>query len=317
MLNFLDLKIKNFCLDINESSLKVVEIEMKKKSFSLLFSNELKINPGIIKDGIIQDQTLLTEAIKQVCKKAKGEKASANYAVVCLPEDESFLQVIQMPKMSEDELKMAVALEVENYIPLPMDQVYFDFQVIPPINDGLDHLDILIVAMSKKIIDSYVLCIKNAGIIPIAIEIESQSIARSLIKNKTSDSPVALIDFDSDKMDLIIFSGNSVRFTASVPFVFENLITEIEKYVGFYKEHASHEHIPGESAIKKIILCGKADNLQKIATLISEKTGIKSEVGEPFINFPKQINSRGQMEDPLNFTAALGLALKKITFIND
>jgi type IV pilus assembly protein PilM len=328
MLDFLDLKIKNFSLDINESSLKVVKIKTRKNSFSLVSFNEVKLQPEVIKDGIVQDEKALTASIRQVCTKVKGERLNTNYAIVSLPEEESFLQVIQMPKMSVDELKMAVALEAENYIPMPIDKAYFDFQVIAPIKDGLDHLDVLIVAMSKKIVNSYASCVKAAGLIPIAFEIESQAMARAFIKNETSDYPVIIIDIADNKLDFIIFSGNSVRYTTSVSFLtgdlatdsgmkenknslaIDELITQIKKYIDFYREHASHEHIPFENKVKKIIFSGGLANLKELADYISKKINIEAEVANPFINFPKMVESHNIASHPLSLAVALGLALR-------
>ena len=326
MFDFLDLRIKSFSLAINEFALRLVKIKTGKRFFSLESFNETELKSGIIENGIIQDETALTEAIKRVCGKVKGEKLKTKYVIVSLPEGESFSQVIQMPKMTEDELKMAVALEAENYIPMPLDKAYFDFRVIAPIKDGTDHLDVLIVAMSKKIVDSYISCIKGAGLVPIALEIESQAIARALIKKETSDYPVILIDFNDDKPNFIIFSGNSVRFTSSASFspeeepskgekkntkaeVSERLIPQIEKYMDFYKDHASHEHIPNDSSVKKIILCGGRDDLKQLANSISKDIGIEVEIGGPFINFPKKDRGSARITDPLRFTTALGLAL--------
>jgi len=94
------------------------------------------------------------------------------------------LQVIQMPKMDEEELRLAVPLEAENHIPMPISEVYLDFQVIPPIKDYFNHIEVLIVAMPKKIVDSYVSCFKKAGLIPLILEAESEAIARALVKKE-------------------------------------------------------------------------------------------------------------------------------------
>ncbi len=327
MFDFLDLKIKNFSLAINEFALRLVKIKTGKKSFSVASFGELELKSGIIKDGVVQDEPGLTDAIKQIRGKVKGEKLKTKYVVVSLPEEESFSQVIQMPKMNQDELRMAISLEAESYIPIPMDKVYFDFKIIAPIKDGTDHLDVLIVAMSQKIVDSYISCIKRAGLIPVAIEIESQGIARALIKNETSDYPIILIDFNEDRPNFIIFSGNSVRFASSASFsseeesaggsnkntkigAVERLTGQIEKYTDFYKSHASHEHIPNDSTVKKVILCGGGRDLKKIANSIAKDMEIEAEAGDPFINFPK--NRRGSVEipDPSQFTTALGLSLR-------
>lgn len=216
MLEFLTLKPEVFGLDISDSSLKIVKLKKKGKFLSLASFGKTEIKPGIIKGGEIQDEDSLAKIIKETLVKIKGEKLKTNYVMASLPEEKAFLEVIQMPEMKTEELKNAVYFEAENYIPLSIEDVYLDFQVIRPLYDNLNHLDALIVALPKKIIDSYVFCLKKAGLHPRALEVESFSIVRSLIKNEASPYPLLLIDFGANKTSLMIFSGYSLRFTRSL-----------------------------------------------------------------------------------------------------
>jgi type IV pilus assembly protein PilM len=324
--------------------------------------NEVEIKPGIIKEGVIQDQDALVKIIKEALNTVKGKRLNTKYVIASLPEEKSFLQIIQMPKMEEEELKSAVLFEAENYIPLPIDEVYLDFQKIAPIEDNLDHFDVLIVAMLKSIVDSYTLCLKKAGLIPSVLEVESQAIARALVKNETSTSPLILIDLGKNNTSLIIFSGHSIRFTCSIPVssqqltiaisealgvdfakaeklkigydlfdkketkqskkilqalnpILEDLVTQIKKYMDFYRDHAFHEHLPPDGRSEKIILCGGGANLNGLPGFLSSKLGIPVELGNPGINFlSKQSNKtfRLGLKNFLPFTTALGLALRGV-----
>jgi len=219
MFKFLTLDDEAFGLDINDLSLKIVKLKKEHGAFALASFNEEKIPLGVIEDGVIKDEQALAKIIKAAYETAKGEKIKTKYVIASLPEEKSFSQVIQMPKMNDEELDLAVPLEAENYIPMPIEDVYLDFQTIPPIKnkDYLNRIEVLIVATPKKIVDSYVSCLKKAGLMPIALETESEAVARALIKKET-DSPLSiLIDFGRNNTDFVIFSGHSIRFTSSIP----------------------------------------------------------------------------------------------------
>ena len=147
----------------------------------------------------------------------KGEKLKTNYLIASLPEEKTFLQVIQMPRLPQEDLKSAVIYETENYIPLPIEEVYLDSQIVPPVYNHLDHYDVLIVALPKKTVDPYLRCLKSAGLKPLAFEIESSATARALIKDEKTTSPVLIIDLGATKTSFIIFSGYSLRFTSLIP----------------------------------------------------------------------------------------------------
>jgi len=231
MLKFLTLKPEAFGLDISDLSLKIVKLKKKRGVFSLASYGEEKINPGLIKGGEIKDEEALVKIIKNALAKVQGEKLETKYVVASLPEEKAFLQVIQMPRLSEEDLKSAVIYEAENYIPLPIEEVYLDSQIVPPVYNQLperseggrrtnvlrpDHLDVLIAALPKKTVDPYISCLKKANLKPLALEIESLAIARALIKNETTDSPVLLIDLGETRTGFVVFSGHSLRFTSSI-----------------------------------------------------------------------------------------------------
>lgn len=231
-MQFLTLKPKIFGLDINDLSLKIINLKKRRGVFNLASFNKVEIEPGIIEEGVIQNEEALVKIIKTALKTVKGKKLKTKYVVVSLPEEKSFLQIIQMPRMKEEELKSALLFEAGNYIPLSVDDVYLDFQIITPFKDGFKNLDVLIIAMPKKIVDSYVSCLKKAGLIPCALEIESQAITRALVKNETSPCPLVLIDFGGSNADFVVFCGNSIRFTCSIPISSRQLTTAISQSLG-------------------------------------------------------------------------------------
>ena len=214
MIEFLSLKPEAFGLDLSDLSLRVARLKRRGRFFRLASWAGTKIKPGIVEQGEIKDEDAVVAAIKQTLAKVKGEKIKTKYLIASLPEKKAFLQVIEMPKMQEEELKTSVPFEAENYIPLPIEKVYLDFQVIPSSN-GADRLNVLIAALPRETVDSYVSCFKRAGLIPMALEVESQSIARAVVKNEISPFPFLIMDFGRNTTSFIVFSGYSLRFTSS------------------------------------------------------------------------------------------------------
>lgn len=231
-MRFLDLKYGAFGLDVNDLSLKIVKLKKKRQGFVLESFNEAGIASGIIQDGVIKKEAVLSKIIKSACDTVKGKKLNTKYVIASLPEKKSFLQVIQMPKMTEEELNLAIPFEAENYIPLPVNDVYLGFQVIPAIKDYLNYLEVLIVATPKKIVDSYVSCFKKAGLVPLAFELESEAVARALVKKETNSSPLIIVDFGESNTNFVVFSGGFVRFTCSIPISSQLLTKSMSESLG-------------------------------------------------------------------------------------
>ena len=232
MFGILTLKPEAFGLDISDLSLKIIKLKKIKNGFDLATFGEQNLKPGIIKGGEIKDEKALSEVIKEALNKVQGEKLKTKYVIASLPEEKGFLQVIQMPRMSEEELKSAVIYEAENYIPLPIEEVYLDSQVIQPVHNHLDHFDVLIAALPEKTVDPYLSALKMAKLEPVSLEIESLSISRALIKGGVATVPVLLIDLGATRTSFIIFSGHSLRFTSSIPVSSGNFTEIIAKALG-------------------------------------------------------------------------------------
>ncbi|MBU4299413.1 pilus assembly protein PilM [Patescibacteria group bacterium] len=228
-MEFLTLNQEAFGLDISDLSLKIIKLKKRGEFLGLASFGEAEIMPGIIVEGEIKDEEALAKIIRDALKKVRGEKLKTKYVIASLPEEKAFLQVIQLPIMDEEDLKSAVRFEAENYVPLPIEEVYLDFQMVPPIYNHLDHLDVLLAAQPKKIVDGYLNSIKKAGLILKVLEIESQSIARALVKDELSPFPTLLVDLGASRTSFIVFSGYSLRFTATIPVSSQKFTEAISK----------------------------------------------------------------------------------------
>ena len=196
MLNLLNLKPDAFGIAVSDLSVKLIKLKKTDQDFELASYGEQAIPVGVIEKGEVKSKNGLVEAIKKLLNNIKGDKLNTHYAAVSLPEEKSFLKNIKMPQMSMEDLEEAVYFEIENYIPLRIEDVYFDFKVIPSFSNKRkeNHLEVLFAAISKNILDDYIHCLKTAGIQPIYLETESLPLARSLVEqNKERVAPAKVL----------------------------------------------------------------------------------------------------------------------------
>lgn len=320
-MGFLDLKYNAFGLDISDTAVRVARLKEKGGSFLPVSFNEIPVKQGIVEAGAIKDEKLLASIIKNCKNTAKGKRIESKYVVASLPEKESFLVIIQMPKMSEKELKTAIVFEAENYIPLPLDSVYMDFEIIKPVAENMDHLDVLCVATPRKIVNSYVSAIKAAGLVPVALELESQSIARTLVRGNNSPFPVLMINIDEQGIDFVFFAGYSIRFTNTMAFsdpagmtdkIKKEFSDQAGKLINYYRDHASHEHLSGSGEVKRILVSGKQPNLKETAEFLQKELKIETQLANPFANFNLPKNFSAKPENFMQYSAAFGLAMRSI-----
>ncbi len=324
MPTFLNLHPEFFAIDIGDLSVKVMKLQKRRKGFKIASYNEVAVAPGIVEEGVIKDTDALAELIKKACQTVHGKKINTPYVIASLPEEKSFYQVIQMPIMNEADLRSAVPFEAENYIPLPIDKVYLDFHVIGT-DASKKHYELLINAMPRPIVDTYVECLKKAGLRPYALEVESQSVTRALLQKGEEVAPIIFMDIGLTKTSFIVWSNHSIRFTASFPFSLHELtqalskgskarksvsspadplvgelVAEIQKYLNFYYNHLLSRSSDAKK-IEKIILCGRGARVKQFPELLQKQ-----------LNMP--VEARMPLDDAKlhSFTTAFGLALRGI-----
>lgn len=213
MFNFLKVKQDSFGLDISDNSLRFIKVVKKRKHCITAFG-EKNFPRGIIKAGEIVKQKEFVKIIKDFVSN-NNKKIKTKNVIASLPEEKSYIQTIKMPKMSVEELKTAIVFEAENYIPMAIENVYLDAEIIGDSKEK-DYMDVLIAALPKATVDPYFSSLKEAGLNPIVLEIESLAVSRSLLKDeKRPVIPTLLVDFGENKTSFIIYANNSVLFTSS------------------------------------------------------------------------------------------------------
>jgi len=204
-----------FGLDLSDLTLKIVQLKREKQRLSLVNFIKEDIPAGLIQAGEIKQEKELVAVLKQALEKTKKSPFQGNPVVCNLPEEKVFIRIIQLPLMKKEELDKAVKWETEAHIPLSIDEVYLDWQIIKPIINHLDHYDVLIAAAPRPLVDRYLSFLKKGGLEPVALEPESVAVVRSLIL-PNDFKPTIIVDLGATGTNFVIFSALAIRFTSHI-----------------------------------------------------------------------------------------------------
>ncbi len=204
-----------FGMDIGDLSFKMAQLDNQGGKIKLASYVKYEIPKGLIQGGEVKKVKEIVKVLNQAFKKTKGEPFSGRQVVCNLPEEKVFTRIIQLPKMSQEELAKAIYWEAEAHIPLAIKDVYLSWQIIKPIFKKIDHLDILIAAVPRRLVDNYVYFLRQSGLEPVALEPESVALVRSLISRKDL-IPTMIVDLGVSGSSFVIFSALAIRFTSRV-----------------------------------------------------------------------------------------------------
>ena len=208
------LRIPVIGLDISDRTFKFMKLKVNGRIEFESFG-ETDIPAGIIEEGEIKNETALMN-IFQTWKKEHASMIRGSVIVASLPEEKSFLRLIQLPKVKNEDVGNAVRWEIEANIPLPPDNLTYDYEVVEPLSGEVQHTDVVVTAFPKSIVESYAKTMNNAGLTIAALELESQAIARALIDLNSPTSAKIIVDIGKNRTSFIAFAGTAIIFTSTI-----------------------------------------------------------------------------------------------------
>lgn len=202
-----------FGLDVGFGSLKVMQLEPDGKKQIVGGYGAVSFSPAALKDGVIVDIEAVASATHDLFTKQIIGNITTRRVVLSIPAARSYNRNVHLPKLAPKELHNAVQVEVEQYVPVPTTELYIDYSVVKEDADGID---LLIVAVPKKIVDSYLQLARVLNLEVISIETTIAASGRLFLQAESSDHPTVLIDFGTLSADLTIFDGGLI-VTGTVP----------------------------------------------------------------------------------------------------
>lgn len=200
-----------FGLDIGTTSIKALSIKKGGGSFEI---EALGIVPSPIK-GIASespaDLKVFTDAVRQAISTAGIKQREVNIA---LPESQVYTKIIEMPALSEKELAAALKYEMEQYIPLPLDQVKTDWQILGASQSKTTR--ILLVAASLNLIQKYESLADELGMVPATIETEMLSVHRSLFPLVNTQSSNMIVHLGAATSNIAVIENGEIVMVFTV-----------------------------------------------------------------------------------------------------
>ncbi len=141
----------------------------------------LPLEPGLVNQGLILDETRVAEELDKLFKLAK---IGTRKVVAGISGLNSLYRLISLPELPEAILPEAVKQEARRVIPVPLDEVYLAYQRLPA-PEG--ETRVFLTAFPRNVADVLVRTLRQAGIQPYVMDLAPLALCRTL------DEPRAII----------------------------------------------------------------------------------------------------------------------------
>jgi type IV pilus assembly protein PilM len=183
-------------LDISTTGIKIMSIDPKK--WLVLGYGSLDLDPEKIKESLEGESDYLAENIKLLLREKVVGTLTSNQVAVSLPTAKSYSRTFTLPSKVEGSMQEAVELEAEQYIPIPVNTLYIDYEVIDRKNK---ETTVLMSAIPKVIVDRCLMALEGAELMPILIEPSVSAVARILNATEEGHLPTVIVDIGPTSTD--------------------------------------------------------------------------------------------------------------------
>ncbi len=229
-------------LDITTSSVKLIELTENGRSYRVESYSAEPTPPNAINEKAIVDADAVGEAIRRAIKRS-GSKAKE--VAIAISGDAAITKVIQMPgNLTDNELEGQVELQADQYIPFPMEEVSFDFEVIGPSERDPDMVDVLLVATRTENVEQRQVAVEAAGVSARVVDVEAFAVenACQLLSHQMVDGGIdkliAIVDFGASTTTFSVLQDLKVVYTRDFAFGGQQLTEEIMRTYGLSLEDA-------------------------------------------------------------------------------
>lgn len=269
--------------------------------------------------------------------------------IIGLPSSKTFTTVIEMPIMPENELRNTIKYQVDQYIPMAINEAKVDWAPLGTSLHDPKMQEVLIASTANSYAEERLEFIESLGLDVIAAEPDQLAMVRSLSPAGVLDARL-IIDVGEQSTDLAITFGDSPRLVRTIPTGIHSLIKAAVQNLNVQEDQARQfilkfglapDRLEGQvyraiestlegfateltksikffqtrypnTPVGGIILAGFGAVVPGFAEYVSSKTGIASSIGNPWQKVRVSQADQQQLAPiATEFSAVIGLAQRK------
>jgi type IV pilus assembly protein PilM len=336
-------------IDISSTTVKLLELSRQGGSYRVESYAVAHLPPeAVIEKNVNQVETvgaLIRDLVARSKTRVKRIAAAVSGSAV-------IIKTVTMPDgLSDEELEAQLAVEADQYIPYPLEEVAIDFEVLAPAANNT--VTVLLVACHQQTIDARVDALEIAGLTVGIMDVEVLAMGRALAlleKQLPGENlrSVAMVDIGASMTTLSVFSDGESVYTREQFFGDKQLTDEIMNRYGLSFEEAGlakkQQGLPEDyeqevlqpfrealvqqvsrslqfflsssehASLDCIVLCGDVASISGLGELAQERLLTPVIIANPFADMTvgPRVDAQALVRDAPAMMLACGLAMRGV-----
>lgn len=309
-------------LDVSTTSIKLMSVDTRK--WEVLGYGSIDTDPSDMDTSLDTDGKYIENQLQKLMKEKLLGVFGSNHVVMSIPTSRTYSRSVTIPNNVTSPFDESIRLEAEQYIPIPIAQLYLDYEIT---NKDKDATTALMCAVPRKIVDNCVKAAEACNLKVIMVEPGMLSVSRLLRYTEDGSLPTVVVDIGAASTDVAVIDG-TIKVTGGLPvggntFTLDisekmkvslekahqlkvlnglsaspkqkaivgalepnlkRIVQEIKKIIRYYIER-----VPEARNIEQVIVVGSGSNVPGIGDYFTDNLVIASRVASPWqmLNFAK------------------------------
>lgn len=209
-----------FGLDIGTNAVRVLQLTRSNDGWNLVHYGYAPVDSRITTSDSAEARRKLGEVIMTAIGQS-GIKTT-NVAIG-LPSNKTFTTIIDVPKVSEQELRATMKYQIDQYIPMAIDEAKVDWALLGDSLKAQGQYEVLLSSTAKSYAEERLELVEGLGLNVIAEEPDPIAMVRSLMPTSSQDARL-ILDMGENSTDLAVTYGGAPRLVRTVPTGLHSLV---------------------------------------------------------------------------------------------
>ena len=206
-------------LDVGSTAVRAAELTEGSPP-TVVRAAQVPLPGGAVENGEVREVEAVSEALRELWtrggfKSRKVWMGVGNQRVV--------VREIALPTMPEKELRQSLGFQVQEFIPMPVDEAVLDYHLIEELEiDGRQMLRLLLVAAQKVMVDTLVASATNAKLEPMGLDLVPFAMVRAVGATGAGmelerTGGEAVVDVGAHVTNIVVHASGETRFVRILP----------------------------------------------------------------------------------------------------
>ncbi len=208
-------------LDIGSTAVRAAELTEGSPP-SVVRAAQVPLPVGAVENGEVKDVEAVAEVLRALWSPQHGGFKSRK-AWLGVGNQRVVVREIALPSMPEKELRQSLGFQVQEFIPMPVDEAVLDYHLIEEIEvDGRQMVRLLLVAAQKAMVDTLVTSATNAKLEPMGLDLVPFAMVRAVGATGAGmeleqTGGEAIVDVGAHVTNIVVHAAGETRFVRILP----------------------------------------------------------------------------------------------------